>query len=101
VRLSWDGTPLDLFFMELPIHEAAKENRRVVPFAAAKIPVLGPVELATFKVIFDRTRDWADIEAMLEARTLDVDAVRREPRKLLPHDDERFVRLADAVRRAA
>lgn len=31
------------------------------------MPVLGPTELATFKAMSDRTRDWADIEAMLVA----------------------------------
>ena len=46
-----------------------------MPFAGTQIPVLGPVELAVFKAMFDRTRDWADIEAMVAAGTLDVDAV--------------------------
>ena len=29
--------------------------------------------LAVFKAMFDRTQDWADIEAMVEARALDLD----------------------------
>jgi len=62
--------------------------------------VLGPIELATFKVMFDRTRDWADVEAMLEAGTLDLDALRAELSTLLPRDDHRFARLDEAVRRA-
>ena len=49
---------------------------------------------------FDRTRDWADIEAMLLARTLDLDAVRDQLERMLPPDDERFARLDEAVRRA-
>jgi hypothetical protein len=32
-------------------------------------------DLAVSKAFFDRTRDWADREAMQEARTLDVAAV--------------------------
>jgi hypothetical protein len=71
-----------------------------VPFAGTRIPVLGPVELAAFKAMFDRTRDWADIEAMVGASTLDVDAVRATLQALLPADDERFARLDEAVRRA-
>jgi hypothetical protein len=70
-----------------------------VPFAGTRIPVLGPVELAVFKAMFDRTRDWADIEAMLSAETLDVDAVEETLRTLLPDGDERFARLRDAVAR--
>ncbi len=55
--------------------------------------MLGPVELAVFKVMFDRTRDWADIEAMAERGTLDFDAVRASLRRMLGDDDPRFTRL--------
>jgi len=99
-RIFWDETPIDLFFDYVPIHADAARHRRLVPFAGAEIPVLGPVELAVFKAMFDRTRDWADIEAMLAARTLDLDAVRTQLAKLVSADDERFARLDEAVRRA-
>ena len=100
VRLWWDETPVDLFFDYVELHEAAARNRRVVPFEGVEIPVLGPVELATFKAMFDRTRDWADIEAMLGAETLDVDAVRANITALVGDEDGRLGRLADAVARA-
>ena len=99
VRLWWDETPLDLFFDYVPLHAAAARHRRVVPFADTRIPVLGPVELALFKVMFDRTRDWADLEAMVAAGTLDVPAVTRELTALIGPDDPRHARLAEAVRR--
>jgi hypothetical protein len=63
--------------------------------------VLGPTELAVFKAMFDRTRDWADIEAMIAAGTLDTDAARTTLRTMLSDDDERFARLDEATRRAA
>ena len=69
-----------------------------MPFAGTRIPVLGPTELAVFKVMFGRTRDWADVEAMLAAGTLDVEAVRAELATLLDVDDERFARLDEAAR---
>lgn len=100
IRLWWEETPVDLFFDYVPLHAEAARRRRLVPFAGEKIPVLGPVELAAFKVMFDRTRDWADIEAMLAARTLDVDALREELAQLIDGDDSRFQRLAEAIRRA-
>ena len=100
VRLWWDGTPLDLFFDYVPLHEEAERNSRTVPFADTRIPVLGPVELAVFKVMFDRTRDWADIEAMVAANTLDLEAVRTTLATMLEADDPRFARLDEAVRRA-
>jgi hypothetical protein len=100
IRLWWDETPVDLFFDYAPIHAAAAEHRRTVPFAGTRIPVLGPVELAVFKALFDRTRDWADIEAMLVAEALDLDAVREELATMLEPDDARFTRLDEALRRA-
>jgi hypothetical protein len=100
IRLWWDETPLDLFFDTVPVHAAAAEHRRTVPFAGARIPVLGPDELAIFKAMFDRTRDWADIEAMVAAGTLDLDAVREALRGMLPADDPRFARLDESLRRA-
>ena len=72
----WDDTPIDLFFDYAPIHSVAARNHRIVPFTGAVIPVLGPVELAAFKVVFDRTRDWADIEDMLRTGSLDTASLR-------------------------
>jgi hypothetical protein len=97
IRLWWDETPLDLFFDYTPVHADAARHTRDVPFAGATIPVLGPVELALFKAMFDRTQDWADIEAMLAAETLDVDALRESLGALLPADDPRFARLEAAM----
>jgi len=53
-----------------------------------------------FKAMYDRTRDWADIEAMLGASTLDLDAVREGLGEMLPPHDPRFARLDEALRRA-
>jgi len=100
IRLWWDETPVDLFFDYVPVHEAARAHRKTVPFEGTRIPILGPVELATFKTMFDRTRDWADLESMIEAGTLDLDALREQLAALVPRDDERFARLAEAERRA-
>jgi hypothetical protein len=100
IRLWWDETPVDLFFDTVPVHDAAARHRRTVPFASGRIPVLGPEELAIFKAMFDRTRDWADIEAMLAAGTLDLDAVRETLRTMLAQDDHRFARLDESLQRA-
>jgi hypothetical protein len=100
VRLWWEEVPLDLFFDYAPIHEDAARHRRSVPFGGTEIPILGPIELAVFKVMFDRTRDWADIEAMLAAGTLDLDAVRAAIGTMIDRDDPRLARLDEAARRA-
>lgn len=100
VRLWWGETPIDLFFDYAPIHEAAAKHRRTERFGSTRIPVLGPIELAIFKVMFDRTRDWADIEAMLAAETVDADEVRAGLCRMLDPADPRFARLDEALRRA-
>ncbi|MEA2346283.1 MAG: hypothetical protein QOG62_70 [Thermoleophilaceae bacterium] len=100
-RLWWGETPVDVFFDYHPLHEAAAEHRATVPFAGTRIPILGAVELAAFKAIFDRTRDWADIEAMLAAGTLDLSQLRETLGRLVPKDDRRFAKLADAESLAA
>lgn len=100
IRLWWEETPIDLFFDSVPVHDAAARHRRTVEFSGTKIPVLGPEDLAVFKAMFDRTRDWADIEAMLAADRLDLDAVRATLRTMFPAGDERFARLDEALRRA-
>lgn len=101
IRLWWDDTPIDLFFSYEPVHQEAARNLRTVPFEGEEIPILGPVELAVFKAMFDRTRDWADIEAMLAAGNLDVDAVRDRLGSLAGTDDARVARLEDALRRSS
>lgn len=83
----------------MPLHGQAARTRRTVPFEGEAISVLGPVELAVFKAMFDRTRDWADIEAMAAAGNLDVDAVRDELERLVGGGDERLARLDAALRR--
>jgi len=53
--------------------------------------------LAVFKAFFNRTRDWADLEAMRDAGTLDVVAVAGVLVSYLGADDERIARLRSLV----
>jgi hypothetical protein len=77
VRLWWEQTPIDLFFSVLPFHDQVAGTVRQVSFEDRSIPVLDCTALAVFKAMFDRTRDWADIEAMVEARALDLEEASR------------------------
>jgi hypothetical protein len=96
VRLWWDDTPVDLFLDYAPIHEDAARGVRTVPFEGEQIPVLGPVELAVFKAMFDRTKDWADIEAILAAGSATREQIESALRPMLAGDDARWSRLARA-----
>jgi hypothetical protein len=74
-RLWWDATPVDVFMNTTEFHAQAAGRARVEPFAGVSVPFLSCVDLAVFKAFFDRTKDWADLEEMAAAGSLDVDRV--------------------------
>lgn len=100
VRVFWDDTPVDLFFVTHPFHTNAATHTELVPFADREIPILAADDLAVFKAFFDRTKDWADIEAMMDARSLDVHVVLGWLVDLLGGDDHRVTRLRQLVQQA-
>lgn len=97
VRLWWDDTPIDVFFAAHDFHLAAGRRATTVDFVGHPIRVLAARDLATFKVLFDRPKDWVDIENMLASGTLDLDVVIAAVAELLG-DDDRIERLR-ALRR--
>ena len=62
----WELTPIDLFFAYDPFHEAAAAGRRVVPFGGGTIPILAAEHLMVCKAIFNRPKDWVDIDSMVD-----------------------------------
>lgn len=92
-RLWWDGTPVDVFLDTTDFHRAAADRTRTHPFAGAEVPFLACDDLAVFKAFFDRTKDWADLEEMAAAGTLDVDGVVGVLAHHLGVDDHRIARL--------
>jgi hypothetical protein len=64
VRVWWDETAVDLFFAYDPFHAAAAKARRTVPFADREIPILSAEHLVVCKVVFNRAKDWVDIDAL-------------------------------------
>ena len=100
VRLHWGTTPVDLFFAYDAFHFHAAQRVRRVPFGADSILVLAPEDLLVCKVVFNRRKDWIDIEQMLllTAGGLDVDDVRRWVTALVGPGDERLARFEQAVR---
>jgi hypothetical protein len=98
VRVFWDETPVDLFLSTHPFHAEAQAHIVDVPFEGTTIPVLDATDLTVFKAFFDRTRDWADIEAMLEADTVDAPRALGWLVDMLGPGDPRVARLADLRR---
>ena len=92
-RLWWGRTPIDLFFNTAAFHEQAAARVRVEPFAGHRVPFLACRDIAVFKALFDRTQDWADLEQMAAAGTLDIEAVAAVVAAHLGSDDPRIERL--------
>jgi hypothetical protein len=93
VRLWWGTTPLDLFFSTTDFHDRVAGRARLEPFLDEELPFLSCRDLAVFKAFFDRTRDWADLEEMATAGTLDVEAVLGVLVRYLGGSDPRVARL--------
>lgn len=96
-RLYWDGTPVDVFLNNVPLHEAVAEAVVWVPLAGRQIPVLDCASLAIFKAFFDRTKDWADMEAIAQATPEDIDIAAATIAELVGPDDPAVERLESLI----
>ena len=82
-----------------PTFTVAAADRAVVhDFAGTPTPFLSCSDVAVFKAFFNRSKDWVDIETMIEAHTLDVDLTLGVLVRYLAVDDERVLRLRSLVR---
>jgi hypothetical protein len=86
-RLWWDDTPIDVFLNNIPLHDAVASSVVWVPLEGRDIPVLDCASLAIFKAFFDRTRDWADIEAISVATPEDIEEAAETIADLVGEDD--------------
>lgn len=99
IRLFWERTPLDLFFSYTALHDACMERRRQVPFGADRISILSAEDLAVFKVLFDREKDWRDLRELLFAQGEGFDAhyAMGWLHRTLESDDARLARFGEMV----
>lgn len=100
VRLWWERNPVDLFFSYDPFHDEMEGATRRVPFGDARISILGPEHLAICKAVFDRPKDWLDLEAMLAfTEPLDVELIRSWLARMVGPEDERLLKFDALVAR--
>lgn len=93
-RLWWGDNAVDLFFAYDPFHEEMRKQIRRVPFAGLTVPILAPEHLAVCKAIFDRRKDWMDIEQMLiAADDLDTPSIEGWLERMVGENDPRLQRL--------
>ncbi|MHB8466077.1 MAG: nucleotidyl transferase AbiEii/AbiGii toxin family protein [Acidimicrobiales bacterium] len=99
-RVMWDATPIDLFFAYDAFHDAAGAARKVVPFGDGTIPILAAEHLVVCKAVFNRPKDWVDIDAMLAADVeIDVAEVLRWAARIAGDEDPRYNRIAAVLTR--
>ncbi len=93
-RLWWGDNAVDLFFAYDPIHDEMRGESRRVPFGEVTISILSPEHLAVCKAMFDRQKDWIDIEQMLIAGDdLDLDKIGKWLVRMVGDSDHRVKRL--------
>jgi hypothetical protein len=92
-RLDWDGTPIDVFLNNIPLHDAVAAAVVWVRLEGRDIPVLDCASLAIFKAFFDRTKDWADLEAIAIATPEDIEEAAATIADLVGEDDPAVERL--------
>jgi hypothetical protein len=93
-RLFWEGVPIDVFLNNLPLHEEVSTAVVWVPLEGREAPVLDCASLVLFKSFFDRTKDWADIEAVAIATPEDIETAAKTLAELVGEEDESYKRLA-------
>jgi hypothetical protein len=101
LRCRWEHVPIDLFFAYDPLHARCRERAPRVPFGAgASIPILSAEDLAIFKVLFDRAKDWRDLTELLFALGPDFDAEYALDwlRRILEPGDARLARFEGMLR---
>jgi hypothetical protein len=94
VRIMWGETPTDVFFSYDAFHDAARDGTRRVPFGTGTIPILAPEHLMVCKVVFNRPKDWVDIESMLAlGPACDAAEVLRWVARIAGDEDPRYDRI--------
>ncbi|HWC33966.1 MAG TPA: nucleotidyl transferase AbiEii/AbiGii toxin family protein [Mycobacteriales bacterium] len=97
-RVFWERTPIDVFFPQHELHQAIRERVEQVPFGGATIPILSATDLAIFKALFDRPKDWVDIDEMLAYGEVDAAAVRTWLVRVVGSKDRRVAKWDEHVR---
>lgn len=104
VRLLWphpDGDPpipLDLFFPQHALHDGIVDRGVDVVMLDTVVRIVSATDLTVLKALFDRRKDWADIEELLRSGAVDLQEVRRWLTDIVGADDRRLRTLQEVAR---
>jgi hypothetical protein len=98
-RSIWDTIYIDLFFADTDFHQMMARRVDRQPFLGTEINVLSIEDLVVCKMLFDRPKDWLDIEAvgLTKGRELDRNYMETALAMFVDTDDARFERLRQAL----
>lgn len=94
-RAERDGLSVDVFFQDIPFLETAEARTRDVHFRGMKLRVLASEDLTIAKALFNRRKDWKDIEQLLyvQGRAFDHAYARNWLIEMVGNADQRVLEL--------
>jgi hypothetical protein len=96
VRLWWGRNAVDLFFAYDAFHAEMAKKSRKVPFAQTTLEILSPEHLAVCKAMFDRVKDWLDIEQILVATDpIELEEIEAQLTRMVGPSDPRIAKLEE------
>ena len=72
VRLLVGRYPLDIFLAEHEFHDEMRMMSSMRPYGDRELPYISATHLTVLKAMFNRSKDWVDIESMLRHGSVDV-----------------------------
>lgn len=93
-RTSCDAIRVDVFLPSFELYESARKRRKSVRLGSRNIWIWAPEDLAVFKSLFNRAKDWVDIHSIVATvgQHFDRGYVREWIVRLLGNDDDRVAR---------
>jgi len=96
-RLRWGDVPVDLFFPKHEFHSVVAGRTTSEPFRNSVIQVITPTDLTVFKALFNRRKDWPDIESMLRASEVDEGEALEWIRTIVRPENPSYVKLVELI----
>lgn len=94
-----DGMRIDVFVPAIAFYAQLAERRREVPLLGRPMWILGAEDLVVLKLMFNRRKDLADVEALMDEQgpALDRGYIRQTLIALVGPDDDRLETLQAIV----